>query len=76
MINAHHSHDEGGNLSDYIDNLETYQYAFTEDDSEFLESRIFLKENMEFPEWGHDYEPYNFEHQDLPEKFRVGLHQE
>ena len=60
MVNGHNTVDQGANLEDYLNDMPDYQYAYTEDDSEHLESRILLKENMEFPEWGRDYEPYRF----------------
>lgn len=63
-------------MEDYLDNLATYNFAYTEDDSEYLEQRILLKEKVELSEWGQDYEPYRFENKGLPEKFRVGIHEE
>ena len=35
-----------------------------------------MKETLEFPEWGRDYEPYRYENKTMPEKFKVGLHGE
>jgi hypothetical protein len=32
-----------------------YQFVYTEEDSEFLEQRILMKETMKYPEWGQDY---------------------
>jgi hypothetical protein len=68
--------DAGANVEEYLKNLENYPFNYTEDDSEFLEQRVLLKERLEYPEWGKDYEPYRFEDKTLPEKFKVGLHEE
>ena len=76
VINGENKYDMGANLDEYMENMQTYQFAYTEDDAEMIETRILLKENMEFPEWGRDYEPYRFEQPGLPEKFNVGLHEE
>jgi hypothetical protein len=34
-----------------------------------------MKDNIEFTEYGSDYEPYLFENKHLSEKFRVGIHE-
>jgi hypothetical protein len=41
-----------------------------------VEQRILLKENIEYPEWGNDYEPYRFENKNVSEKFKIGIHDE
>lgn len=51
-------------------------YNYSEDDAEFLEQRILLKETVPLPEWGRDYEPYRFENLNVSEKFKVGRHEE
>ena len=48
------------NMEQYLENVSQENYAYSEDDGEFIEQRIFLRERMEFPEWGTDYEPYRF----------------
>jgi gamma-carbonic anhydrase len=67
--------DAGANVDEYLKNLEHYPFAYTEEDSEFIEQRVLMKENMEFPEWGRDYEPYRYENKNVSEKFKVGLHE-
>ena len=51
-------------------------YSYTEDDYQFLEQRILLKETTEYPEWDKDYEPYRFENKNVSEKFKIGRHEE
>ncbi len=54
------SEDQNSNIEEYLENVAENPYTYTEDDSEFLEQRILMKETMPFPEWGTDYEPYRF----------------
>ena len=35
-----------------------------------------MKETLEYPEWGRDYEPYRYENKNVSEKFKIGLHDE
>jgi hypothetical protein len=70
------SEDGNANIEEYLENVANNSYGYTEDDGEFIEQRILLKERMQFPEWGTDYEPYRFENRGVSEKFRVGQHED
>ena len=59
-----------------LENVSSEQYNYTEDDSEFVEQRVLLREKSKLPEWGTDYEPYRFEDRGLPQKFRLGQHED
>jgi len=37
---------------------------------------VLLREKLQYPEMGTDYEPYSFENRHLSEKFRVGRHED
>jgi carbonic anhydrase/acetyltransferase-like protein (isoleucine patch superfamily) len=73
---SNYREDAGANLEEYMKNLSEYQYAYTEDDAEFIEQRILMKETLEYPEWGRDYEPYRYENKNVSPKFKIGLHEE
>jgi hypothetical protein len=73
---SNYREDYGANIDDYIDDMGSYIFAYSEDDAEFLEQRLVMKEKLEYPEFGKDYEPYRYEDKNIPEKFKVGLHEE
>ena len=58
---ANFREDDTANIEEYLKDADFYQYNYTENDSEFLEQRVLLKETIQYPEWGTDYEPYRFE---------------
>ena len=64
------------NIEEYLQHMGETNFAYTEDDFEFIEQRILLNDKVGMPEWGKDYEPYRFENKHLSEKFKVGLHEE
>lgn len=68
--------DLNANIEEYLENVAENRYTYTEDDSEFLEQRILLKETIPLPEWGTDYEPYRFENRNVSAKFKVGQHED
>lgn len=53
------------NLEEYLQNLEYYPFAYSEEDSEFIEQRVLMRESIDFPEWGKDYEPYRYENKNV-----------
>ena len=73
---ANFREDENANIEEYLENVNENKYNYSEDDSEFIEQRVLLRETMKYPEWGTDYEPYRFEDRGLSEKFRVGKHED
>ena len=68
--------DANVDMEAYLEDVSSNRYGYTEDDSEFLEQRILLKETMKYPEWGTDYEPYRYEDRGLGDKFKVGQHED
>ena len=57
---ANFREDSTVNMEDYLKDVTQNRFMTTEDDAEFLEQRILLKESIRYPEWGTDYEPYRF----------------
>lgn len=53
------------NLEEYLQNLEYYPFAYSDEDSEFIEQRVLMRESIDFPEWGKDYEPYRYENKNV-----------
>lgn len=76
ILGSGYAADENAGVDQYLENVASNPYTYTEDDSEFLEQRILMKERISLPEWGTDYEPYRFENRSLSEKFKVGQHEE
>lgn len=66
--------DAGVDFERYLENVAENSYNYTEEDAEFLEQRVLLREKVRYPEWGTDYEPYQYENRHLSDKFRVGRH--
>lgn len=77
VVNGANFQEDGHvNMDEYLDDVTNNKYGYSEDDSEFIEQRVLLKERIRYPEWGTDYEPYRFEDRGLSEKFRVGRHED
>jgi len=70
------SEDANHDFAQYLENASDIKFNYTEEDAEFVEQRVLLREKLQYPEMGTDYEPYSFENRHLSEKFRVGRHED